>query len=97
MMGNDEEVAYATIAAVAQAKMGQYSPLLDSSGDAGGGGKDAQEPEQTIGADARTLAEMLVREEKKVLGDLRMQLMSEVSPRQALQHTSTVHVVVFTQ
>lgn len=80
MMSNDEEVAYATIAAVAQAKGGQYSSLLDG-GDAGKGDKGGKETEKTIGADARTLAEMLVREEKKVLSDLRMQLMSEVSPR----------------
>lgn len=79
MMSNDEEVAYATIAAVAQAKVGQYSSLLDG-GDAGKGHKGMKETEKAIGADARTLAEMLVREEKKVLSDLRMQLMSEVSP-----------------
>ncbi|CAM9170747.1 unnamed protein product, partial [Ectocarpus fasciculatus] len=66
-MSNDEEVAYATIAAVSQAKMGQYSPLLQ---DASSGGD--------LGADARTLARMLVNEEKKVLQDLRLQLMSVI-------------------
>lgn len=70
-MSNNEEVAYATIAAVSQAKMGQYSPLLqDATINAGEG---------TLGADARTLARMLVNEEKKVLQDLRLQLMSVVS------------------
>lgn len=69
-MSNDEEVAYATIAAVSQAKMGQYSPLLQDVSSGGG-----------LGADARTLARMLVNEEKKVLQDLRLQLMSVVSCR----------------
>lgn len=76
-MSSDEEVAYAAIAAVAQAKMGQYSSLLDADG-VGECGKGAKKTGQAIGADARTLAEMLAREEKKVLGDLRVQLMSEV-------------------
>lgn len=68
-MSCDEEVAYATIAAVSQAKMGLYSPLL----------KDANSSPSAIGADARALAKMLVTEEKKVLHDLRHQLMSVVS------------------
>ena len=80
-MSGDEEVVYATIAAVAQAKMGQYSPLLDAGktggGDTGGGAEG--EKRQAVGADALTVAEMLVAEEKKVLGDLRVQLMSEVN------------------
>lgn len=68
-MSSDEEVAFAAIAAVSQAKMGLYSPLL----------KDANSSSTAIGADARTLAKMLVTEEKKVLNDLRHQLMSVVS------------------
>ena len=66
-MSADEEVAYATIAAVSQAKMGRYSPLLEDA-----------ESSSAIGADAKTLAKMLVKEEKKVLSDLRQQLMSVV-------------------
>ena len=78
-MSGDEEVVYATIAAVAQAKMGQYSPLLGAgqTGEGAGGGAK-EEKQQAIGADARAVAGMLVAEEKKVLGDLRVQLMSEV-------------------
>lgn len=68
-MSSDEEVAYAAIAAVSQAKMGLYSPLL----------KDANSDSTEIGPDARMLAKMLVTEEKKVLSDLRHQLMSVVS------------------
>lgn len=67
-MSSDEEVAYATIAAVSQAKMGCYSPLLE----------DENNVSSAIGADAKTLAKMLVEEEKKVLYDLRQQLMSVV-------------------
>lgn len=67
-MSSDEDVVFATIAAVSQAKMGLYSPLL----------KDASKGSSAIGADARTLAKMLVKEEKKVLCDLRQQLMSVV-------------------
>ena len=39
-MSGDEEVVYATIAAVAQAKLGQYSPLLGAgqTGEGAGGG-----------------------------------------------------------
>ncbi|CAM9376387.1 unnamed protein product, partial [Laminaria digitata] len=85
-MSGDEEVVYATIAAVAQAKMGQYSHLLDAEktegggegGEGRGGSAEEEKERQAIGADARTVAEMLVTEEKKVLGDLRVQLMSEV-------------------
>lgn len=76
-MSNDEEVAFAAIAAVAQAKMGQYDPVSKAGG-GGGGGKGSKETGESVGADAKTLAEMLVREEKKVLGDLRVQLLSEV-------------------
>lgn len=83
-MSTDEEVAYATIVAVAQAKTGQYSPLVNNDGGELGGEErpknEAEESGQSIGTDAKTLAEMLVMEEKKVLGDLRMQLMSEVRP-----------------
>ncbi len=68
-MSSDEEVAYATIAAVSQAKMGSYSPLLEGENDAS----------SAIGGDAKMLAKMLVKEEKKVLYDLRQQLMSVVS------------------
>lgn len=68
-MSCDEEVNYAAIAAVSQAKMALYSPLL----------KDENINSTAVGADARTLAKMLVAEEKKVLGDLRHQLMSVVS------------------
>lgn len=68
-MSSDEDVVFATIAAVSQAKMGLYSPLLE----------DASENSAAIGADTRTLAKMLVKEEKKVLCDLRQQLMSVVS------------------
>lgn len=70
-MSSDEDVVFATIAAVSQAKMGLYSPLLE----------DASNSSSGIGADARTLAKMLVKEEKKVLCDLRQQLMSVVSHR----------------
>lgn len=70
-MSHDEELVYAAIAAVAQAKIEQYSPLLEDEGCGPEG--------EGIGADARTLAGMLANEEKGVLGDLRLQLMSEVS------------------
>jgi len=70
-MSSDEDVVFATVAAVSQAKMGLYSPLLS----------DASTSPSAIGADARTLAKMLVKEEKKVLCDLRQQLMSVVSRR----------------
>ncbi|CAM9408993.1 unnamed protein product [Scytosiphon promiscuus] len=76
-MSGDEEVAYATIAAVSQAKMRLYHPLLQdaaektSEGGAGEGGG-------AVGADARMLAKMLMTEEKKVLSDLRLQLMSVI-------------------
>lgn len=73
-MSSDEEVAYAAIAAIAQAKAGQYCLR------AGEKGNDAsKETGQAIGTDAKTLAGMLVSEEKTVLNDLRMQLMSEVN------------------
>lgn len=72
-MSNDEEVAYATIAAVSQAKMGHYSPLLQDA--------KSNDGEGALGADARTLARMLVKEEKNILQDLRLQLMSVVSCR----------------
>eukprot|EP00752_Nemacystus_decipiens_P007082 g6345.t1 len=67
-MSSDEDVVYATIAAVSQAKMGLYNPLLE----------DASDTSSAIGADARSLAKMLVKEEKKVLCDLRQQLMSVI-------------------
>lgn len=70
-MSSDEDVAFATIAAVSQAKMRLYSPFLE----------DASKNSSAIGADAKTLATMLVKEEKSVLCDLRQQLMSVVSRR----------------
>lgn len=70
-MSSDEDVVFAAIAAVSQAKMGLYSPLLE----------DASKKLPTIAADAISLANMLVKEEKKVLCDLRQQLMSVVRSR----------------
>eukprot|EP00903_Cladosiphon_okamuranus_P013171 g12284.t1 len=67
-MSSDEDVIFATVAAVSQAKMGLYSPILG----------DATEKSSVIGADTRTVAAMLVKEEKKVLRDLRQQLMSVI-------------------
>lgn len=81
-MSNDEEVAYAAVAAVAQAKMGQYSPLLHEDRESGDGidGDAAEAVERpAIGADARVVARMLVSEEKSVLTDLKVQLMGAVS------------------
>lgn len=72
-MGMDEEMIYATVAAVAQAKAAMYK--------VGSGTQEAKEGAQragAIGADARMLAAMLVAEEREVLKDLRVQLMCEV-------------------
>lgn len=78
-MSSDEEVAFAAIAAVAQAKIGQYSPLLGAGSSVGMSQKGSEdESTQAVGTDAKALALMLVKEEKKVLSDLRIQLMSEV-------------------
>ena len=78
-MSGDEEVIYSTIAALAQAKMGDYSIGLDRLGQAQEVIGFTKDERQAIGADAFTVAEMLVAEEKKVLADLRVQLMSEVN------------------
>lgn len=80
-MSGDEEVAYATIAAVSQAKMRLYHPLLQDASSKTSKSAEGKESEggAEVGADARTLAKMLVTEEKKVLSDLRLQLMSVVS------------------
>lgn len=72
-MSSDEQVAYAAIAAIAQAKAGDYCHPGGEKGNEVG-----EEREQAIGTDAKSLAGMLVGEEKAVLNDLRMQLMSEV-------------------
>ncbi|CAM9607060.1 unnamed protein product, partial [Hapterophycus canaliculatus] len=81
-MSGDEEVAYATIAAISQAKMRLYHRLLQDGTRKTGEGEasegEAGEGEAAVGPDARTLAKMLVTEEKKVLSDLRLQLMSVV-------------------
>lgn len=78
-MSNDEEVAYATVAAMAQAKLGQYSPLLLESGDSGNAAEAVER--LAIGSDARVVAGMLVSEEKSILTDLKVQLMGVVSSR----------------
>lgn len=78
-MSNDEEVAYAAVAAVAQAKLGQYSPLLLEGGDSGNATEAVER--LAIGADTRVVAGMLVSEEKSVLTDLKVQLMGAVSSR----------------
>lgn len=72
-MSSDEQVAYAAIAAIAQAKAGDYCHPGGEKGNEVG-----EEREQAIGTDAKSLAGMLVGEEKAVLNDLRMQLMSEI-------------------
>ncbi|CAM9182197.1 unnamed protein product [Ascophyllum nodosum] len=76
-MSNDEEVAYAAIAAVAQAKIEQYSSVLDRD-KRGVCSKQGGEVGRPIGADARAAAEMLVAEEKAVLVDLKLQLMGAI-------------------
>lgn len=73
MMTNDEEVVYAAIIAVAEAKARQYKETIEP------GDKDAISPVGHMGDDASTLAGMLVAEEKKILKDLKLQLMTEVS------------------
>ncbi|CAM9139676.1 unnamed protein product, partial [Sphacelaria rigidula] len=80
-MSSDEEVAYAAIAAIAQAKAREYRCIRGVGG--GGsepinGGNNPVGEGQGVGVDAESLAGMLVNEEKTVLNDLRMQLMSEV-------------------
>ena len=85
-MSNDEEVAYAAIAAVAQAKIEQYSSVLDRD-KRGVCSKQGGEVGRPIGADARAAAEMLVAEEKAVLVDLKLQLMGAVSPSRRRETT----------
>lgn len=78
-MSSDEDIVFATIAAVSQAKMGLYSPLLEDASN---------------NSSARTLAKMLVKEEKKVLCDLRQQLMSVVSRRVHFRCAGEAHLGV---
>lgn len=70
-----EEAVYATMVAIALAKSGQYC----------GSCRTSHQLQEGIGGDARTLATMLVTEEKEILKSLRMQLIAEVG------HAATVN------
>ncbi|CAM9142895.1 unnamed protein product [Choristocarpus tenellus] len=81
IVSSDPEVVYGTIASIAQAKLGQYSSAFrsdESTHASAEGEEEVAVPGGMARRDALSLARMLVAEEKKILKDLRVQLMTEV-------------------